>query len=752
MVSSSLRQLLPIWLLSGFLGFFISITPIGNALEENFGLAFLFKLRGTRKAPDNVVLLAIEKSSADYFQLKQQPYKWPRTIHAQAIRRLSRLGAAVIGFDLFFEESRSIEDDRILAQAIGEAGNVVLLQRLTRSTGLENGVSGREDPPIQFISEQLIPLVPILAEEAIALAPFPLPQTPVRLSQAWLFKESCGQKATLPTMMFILLRPTILAKLIELVQQDTSTPSMEKGTFSRGSGGLLKLDSSVQRLRSFFLSDVNSTLKLQLMNSGNVGPVTMSHNESEFFDAMIRLLGGKDSLVVNYYGPPGTISTIPYYTLIEDVPDEDLPDFKGKAVLIGMNHRADLGEKDGFYTTFSDEHGKHISGVEVGATILANLIDGSSINPVHLFVSIAFIFFIAIGVGTTSQILSPIAAGVVGLSLCLAYLSIAYFLFTVKYLWPPLIVPVMVQAPLTFVAVAICNQRQLRRQKKNISDALRCYIPDNIVAELEQDFSHIIDKSDQVHGICLYSDLENYTVLSESCARKDLPQLINRYYEEMFHIVKRYSGLILDIRGDSMLAFWANDENSSTPVNQACQAALAISANFNTHQSFQPHDMPTRIGLHQGSISLGNIGALDHFQYTLTGDTVNTAARIESFNKQLKSRLLVSAAIAENATGIHCRKMGTFLFVGKKNPLTIYELIDINQANCELQKQLNARFSEALTCFERGQWQEAGKLFSECNLLAPDYGPSSWFEQLCLRYKEGMKKADWNGVICLEKK
>jgi adenylate cyclase len=472
-------------------GALISASHFGKTLEENFGLTFLFKLRGVRTAPDNLAILAIEKKSANFFQLKQQPYKWPRTIHAQAVALLSSLGATAIGFDLFFEETRSAEDDKAFAQAIQKSGNVVLLQRLTKGADFSDPVANNS-AATPFISEQLLPVVPILAEQAAALAPFPLPQTPVKLNQAWLFKDGAGDKATLPTMMFTLFRPAIWAKFIELLRQEAPSLQKLRPTLLAQSVGPERRDIVVQQLRSFFLSD--PTLAPRLMSIAAKQVAATSPGEQKLLDSMFRLFSGSSCLIINYYGPPGTITTFPYYTVLENNPAKANPDLRGKAVFIGLNHEAEMAEKDGFYTTFSNAEGRHISGVEVAGTIFANLIDGSIINPVHCIGAIALIFFMAVTIGTISQTLTPIVGGIVGLCLCFIYLTIAYFLFTIRYLWPPLIVPVMLQAPLTYLAVTIYNQKQLRREKKNIASALRCYIPEGIVTELAQDFSQIIRK------------------------------------------------------------------------------------------------------------------------------------------------------------------------------------------------------------------------------------------------------------------
>lgn len=750
----SIRHVCVICLLSGVVGFLASATPFGKSLEESFGLAFLFKLRGQRAAPDAAIIYAIEKKSADFLGLKQQPYKWPRILHAHAVNNLTDKGASAIAFDLFFEESRSTEDDRNFGKAIEDSGKVVLLQRLNRVTTFRGStdqikISSRSG----IVSEQLVPTVPILQQKARSLAPFPLPQSPVRLDQAWLFKEGAGDIATLPVALFALFQPEQLQKFVRILGLvDPSLSSKHKLLFVQPVE-LWQLDTLLQKLKSIFLADPTLEVKVRTMlGSGKKLSLLCNPSERKPLYSLLRVFGGDSSLFINYYGPPGTITTVPYYRIIDEQTGNDTQELASKAVLIGLTHDAELGEKDGFYTIFTNREGKHLSGVEVAATVFLNLVDGSSLIPINSFWALCLIFTLGTGVGTLSQSLTPAVAGTAVLFLCLIYLFLAYFLFTFWYLWVPLVVPLLIQTPLTHLSVSLLKHKKVLHDKKNIKKALECYIPKSTAAEVEQDFSQLAKKRDDVDAVCLYSDLENYTVLSENTSHHELTELINNYYEEMFKTIKQHSGTILDIRGDSMLAVWSNNDSISETVNRSCQAALSISLIFNNRASLQKHHLPTRIGLHQGRISLGNIGALDHFQYTITGDTVNTVARIESFNKQLGTRLLISENVAQNATDFECRKIGTFIFVGKHRPLSIYQLLGEKGNISAEERQLSENFAEGLHNFEIGQWAKSEKIFKlicQCN---PEFGPAHWFQQLCRNYRRSTLANNWNGVIQLEQK
>jgi len=748
-----LRRLCIIGLLSGALGVIASATPQGKSLEENFGLAFLFKIQGNRTVPDKAVICAIEKKSADFFGLKQQPYKWPRTLHAQTINKLTDMNVAAIGLDMFLEETRSPQNDKILARAMRNSGKVVLLQRLKETTDFADENYRNYKFDIHGIrSEQLIPPVPILKKEALALAPFPLPKLPVRLNQAWLFKEGAGEKATLPVTLFTMSIPNLLDKFIELVKlsdpsiTDKYTPLFTSPIESQ------QFDTVLQKLRTIFLTEDKLALRMKTLLATDKWNRLLNRTEQRALRTMINLFNGNRSIFINYYGPPGTINTIPYYKLFQATKNKSPLDLQGKTIFIGLTHDTDIDEKDGFYTVFTDMDGHHISGVEVAATVFANLVDGSAITPVDSFYTIIAIFLLGIGIGAICIVCNSIMAGVASFCLCMLYVSIACSLFTWCNLWLSFVVPVTLQAPLTYLSVTLFKFTTVQHHKENIRKALQCYIPKTVAAQLEQDFSLIASKRDMVHGICLFSDLENYTVLSENAEHSELNQLINAYYEEIFHIVKQNGGMVLDIRGDSMLALWLNSESGIAPIDHACLAAFSISRIFNNPEPTSKHHLPTRLSLHQGNISLGNIGALDHYQYTITGDTVNTAARIESLNKQLGTKLLVSKIIAQKATSSEFRKIGTFLFVGKSQPLTIYELIGRKGRLNDIEQKLSYFFSMGLKNFQQGKWSNSLEMFELCTSVSSKYGPALWFQRRCKNHINNLIGMHWDGVIRLENK
>ena len=183
----------------GLLGLVVSVTPFGIALEENIGLHLLFKLRGARQAPPDVLVVATESASENQLNLPSSLTKWPRSLHARLIDNIVDKNAAVIAFDIFFGEERSPQDGDGFAKAIQRAGNIVLVEELKKD--LRFNSSGTKIGHVEI--EKIVSPIPLLGQPALASAPFPLPKTPGHMALDIIqavdaFNRSCSS-SPLPT-------------------------------------------------------------------------------------------------------------------------------------------------------------------------------------------------------------------------------------------------------------------------------------------------------------------------------------------------------------------------------------------------------------------------------------------------------------------------------------------------------------------------------------------------------------------------
>ena len=741
-------------MLVGAFGMVMSLTPFGMELEENLGLHLLFKTRGKRRAPPDVIIITLDKASADFLHLPSAPRKWPRSLHARLINKLIEKNPAVIAFDMIFSETGPAEQDNIFAAAIRHAGNIVLGEWLKTDKVPLIDQSGGHTGNLNI--EKIVPPIPLLAESALASAHFSLPKVPVKVNSYWAYKTGAGDLPTLPVVVFQIYAMTVYDELIrwlKTVNPDLTKrlPVSSKNVFADKS-----VKDIIRLLRDYF--EQNPSIAKKLLERLRVSKTLATDaKQNQILVSLIQMYQSPKSPYLNYYGPAGTIRTISYHQIIDDpknptggsIPD----DLNGKVIFIGLSEQLRPEEKDGFYTVFSQPNGLDISGVEIAATAFANILENSPVEPFKLGVHIAIVALWG-AVLTILCLLSPpvIAAGsVVGFSLL--YMGLAHFQFKHHGLWYPLIVPLFFQAPVAFFGAVLWKYFQANRERRNIRTAFGYYLPDDVVNRLAKNMSDIRGGSRVVYGICLFTDAQHYTAFSETMAPEELSSFLNTYYEAIFEPVRKNSGIISDVKGDSILAIWATAHPDATARNRACCAALDIvRAVEQFNQPLDDRQLPIRIGMHSGYISLGNVGAMDHFEYRPVGDIVNTASRMEGLNKFLNTQILVSEEVLDQLDGFCKRRLGKFILAGKSKPVEVCELICKAEEVKEKQKSLCNVFARGIDAYQRRAWRPAIDFFNGALKLDSTDGPSRFYLELCEKYRAEPPAPHWDGTIYLNKK
>jgi adenylate cyclase len=663
---------------------------------------------------------------------------------------LTEGGARVIAFDLIFNEPCLEKENRILAQTMREAPGVVLCQYLKREEVPLGGVRGE---PHGFASiETLSPLCPPLQDAATATAPFPLPKVPVRLSQFWKFKASAGEAPTLPVVsyqIYVLEAYDIFRRLLEEARPREAA--------------LLPAD-AVALVESRKVGQIISDIRTLLRKDPEIASVMLAKAERETsvtadlrrertLTSLIHMYSGEDSGYLNYYGPPGTVTTLRYEDLLERGGEETAVSLRGSAVFVGLSESVATEQKDGFYTVYSGEDGIDLSGVEIAATAFANLLEDRPVRPLSVHLSLLNVFLWGAALAIVCVLLAPLPAAAGVLVLGALYLTVAASRFSGGGIWSPLVVPLLIQAPLAVFGILGWKYFVTDREQKVIKKAIGYYLPDVVIEKLSADFGGPDRSRTTVYGTCLFTDAEEYTRLSEDMKPEDLAALLNRYYETLFRKVKENGGNVSDIIGDAMLAIWAAPSPDADLRDRACLAALGVDralGRFN--ESLDAALLPTRIGLHSGFISLGNVGAVDHYHYTPIGDIVNTASRLEGLNKHLGTRILVSAEVIDGLEGFLVREMGQFLLAGKSKPVTVYELICSLEEATEDMICLEKYFAAATAAFRRQSWDEAIEGYRRCLRLKGGDGPSRYFLNLSEGYRERPPGEEWDGLVRLNKK
>ncbi len=688
-------------LMIGLLGALLGLLPLTAAWEEGVGLGTLFKWRGQLPAPKEVAIVSINGDTAAQLGLGEEIPQWPRSLHAELIDRLRQADVAVIAIDIFFKKPGDPEQDAVLAAAIERAGNVLLVGYLDKERITSAG---------QILQvERLIPPANPLADAAAGIAPFVLPKVPVRVSRFWSFNSE-NTVPSLPAM-----------AIYQLADADGHhMETLMRGTSESDPAAYEQRDpiSLIQRLRS------NRALREKLLA---ILP-TADHTsvEKRRLQALLALADSEAHPYLNFYGPPSTITTIPYQRLLKG-DTELLNSLSGKAVFIGYAGDYQPKQRDGFYTVFTQKSGLDLSGVEIAATAFANLLYDETITP--LSPSGLAILLLLYGLAVTLLLrFLPGSSGVAAtLLLALVYLGLTYGLFTQHQIWLPWFIPLGLQTPLAMILVLTWHYRQMRHSREQLRELFGYYLPGEVIDRLAEDKEHTMERSDRAFGVCLASDARQYTSLAERMEPEALQAFLNRYYEILFAPVRAREGVVSDVIGDAMLAIWPAARPDPELRQKACEAALEIKRALQS-SDLKPQ-LPTGIGLHAGELVMSHVGAIDHFEYRAVGDMVNTASRIEALNKEFGTCILASGDMLRGLRGILTRELGAFQVAGRRQPIILHEVAALEaEATPEL-RELHRAFAEALAEWKTGDRKQALIHLEALRQRYPDDGPTAYYIQ-----------------------
>ncbi len=736
------------------LGVLAIVTPAGLNLEEAIGLPILFHLRGIRPAPEDVVIVTVDEGSRlglGSLVDNQQQY---RLLHARITDSLREAGAAVIAFDLVFEKAFEPQCDQAFADAIGRAGNVVLCEALRTESLPLSGSSGER--PAEVVIERQVRPHPMFGRVAAATAPFPLPKVPVRVSQYWTFKTNGTDTPTLPVVAFQVYALQVYDVFLALLHKvapdlaDGLPPSRSAISGERGAEKWMAF------LRSAFVAHPGLARRMLEALQTDFGR-SQPDSVRRLLTSLVHLYQSDNSLFLNYYGPPGTITTIPHDRLSwhesQTGAAEVIPNLRGKAVFVGLSELSRPEQRDGFFTVYSQPNGIDLSGVEIGATAFANLLEDKPVRLLGLVPGLVIVTLWGILLAAMCRFLPTLVAGLAVVLVGAAYLLLARHQFSVEACWYPLVAPLALQAPMVFLGTVGWRYFDAHREREHIRKVFGYYLPDDVVDQLARDRAAIHNSARIVYGTCLYTDAAQYTGLAEALTPSELSRLMNRYYETVFRPVRDHGGIVSDVVGDSMLAIWAAAEPDQSLRLRACLAALDIARAIRDFGAVAGRQvLRTRIGLHYGHMSLGNIGGMDRYEYRAVGDVVNTTSRIEGLNKYLGTHILASQETIEGLSGLLTREVGTFVLAGKSQPVVIHELMGGMDAVEDQERELSARFYQALKAYRQRSWDEAIRLFLECLQMAEEDGPSQYYLRLCQQYREQAPEQAWDGVISLDRK
>jgi adenylate cyclase len=705
-----LRKAVVLGAMVGALGFVLRLTDVGTRLEEDTGLGWLFSLRGPVSPPRDVVVVSIDRASAQQGDFDTESWPLPRHVHASVIRALASRDVSAIVMDVLFDTHRSPADDDDLARALAQSGKVVLAQSVNRI----------RLPDADLEIDQLTNPIDELQQRALALAPFPLPDDS-QVHFFWpFFMTSAGELPTLPAVALQIHALPALDRLVATIEEAGALEAGEAPRLVSSAADSRRLMTTLRRNLGGNRDAARRALTLLDRDGGDL-PV----RDRRALAAVVTLYAGNGARYLNFYGPPGTIETIPFHALLSQPNRFDLA---GKAVFVGEGASAAVTsaeQADTYRTVYSTSSGVDITGTEIGATAFANLLYGDSLRPLRPWGLLGLLLTFGIAAGVLARLLpGRSAVGILAL-LGAAYGGAAVLLFARQSLLVPLTIPLLVQLPAALILGLAARYRDIRKQ-----------VPVEIDPYAGQQV---------FEGISMTTDVSGYTALSERMGPGELAALLDEYYDMIRRLVETRGGMIWGRGGDSALCVWkgpstrgrfrrmAHKERLATSTRlNACLAAIEIRDAIDRFNAGRPetHQLPTRIGLDAGEIGLGPVGG----ELQAVGSPASLASRIQQLNKDLSTKLLASAAAVDGLEGLVLRRVGTFELPGASRPVSISEILGRDGTVSPTELSLCREFVAALDLVEKGQWSEAATRFRQIDHAHPGDGPTAHYSRLCERH------------------
>jgi adenylate cyclase len=430
-------------------------------------------------------------------------------------------------------------------------------------------------------------------------------------------------------------------------------------------------------------------------------------------------------------------SSIPIDTFAEDAlfesPEAEAifrKQIEGKYVLIG-GHIQDI---DLFETSLG---GQPIWGMEIFAHMLSQQLDGRQSSPLPNWIIWGSAIIAVLAAAATAMF--NIRASITGI---LTFLQIGIMVTTPFYLqsinvdtysFPS--VGLMIGWLLAFTVVGAAARAIGAEQRQFAQGALGKFLPPTIAAEILQNPDSLALHGEKREIFVVFTDLEGFTKLSHAIEPEMVATLLNRYLDMLSSVVLAYGGTIDKFIGDAIVAFWGAPISRPDDGERAAKAAWALYEAGEEFRKTVPEGVPkigvTRVGFHFGEAIVGNFGGEGRFQYTALGDSMNTAARLESANKQTKSKVLASQEAVELAGVDWFRPLGRIVLRGRATPLEVYEPVP------EMDKAERQRFAELAKKAIRGDVSAITALSDDSASHPEDFALANFVYRLAHQEKGG---------------
>ncbi|NQT34932.1 CHASE2 domain-containing protein [bacterium] len=710
-----------------FFAFLISLTDIFEGLGlKLYDKSFLWRgtisiggssgvenLQPLRDSPE-IVVVAIDQETADSLS-----FPFNRIYYAQLIGKLNELGARIVVLDIDFS-SRSIipESDSIFYRAIEEAGNVILMGKI--SMIFHHGLK----EPIAEIKHPVKEVAPVdcpwgLANEIIDQD---------GVTRRYVLYLSLNDKIYLSLGMKIY---SLLFGLENEIPGFNSAGELEYGDLVIPRSG-----PSDYFINYYGPAGTFPTYSFYSVVQGDYD-----------FDDLLAGLSPEEVELLTASGMADILSESP---------------FKDKIVLVGASAE-DL--QDNKITPFFDylevgdtkRERRRTPGVEVHANALQMLIDGSYIKQIDIRWIILAVVIISLLIYLNGRLKRQWLAFLIIICLLVLISGGGIWLFIKQGIWfneVPLLLVVFIGYPTNLVYRFVLSQRE----KAMIRGMFSQYVPKKVTDALIANPDLMKLGGERRRMSVLFTDVAGFTAISEKLPPEELVMLLNEYLTAMSQVIADNDGIIDKYEGDLIMAefgapLWFEDH-----AVRCCLAALGmqrlLSEMRRKWKTEGRDELYSRIGINTGEMSVGNMGSKQLFDYTVMGDSVNLSSRLESANKNYNTSIIIGYGTWLDVHESFITRPLDFLRVkGKNEPVEVFELIGEDESDLiQTKSKILEIYNQGIADFRNRQFEDAGKLFEKALEIDSQDGPSKVYYNRCEVLIAQPPAEDWDGAYTLTEK
>jgi len=454
-------------------------------------------------------------------------------------------------------------------------------------------------------------------------------------------------------------------------------------------------------------------------------------------------------ILINYRGQ---MESFPHLS-ITDILNQNIPEeaIRDKIVIVGAT-------AVGIYDLRVTPFGSVFPGMEIHANIIDSLLRGDYLyQPAWAAIfDVMAILLLGSCLGFVLARVGVISGAIAGAAMFVSYIVLCQMLFSFNGWVLNLAYPLSV---ILAVYIAITGYRYLveTRQKKFVKDAFSTYLAPSVVKDLLESPERLMLGGEERVITAFFSDVEGFTSISERLTARELVELLNEFLTEMTDIILNHEGTVDKFEGDAIIAFFGAPNDLENQEEVACMACIDMQKRLvELRDKWRKAGIPElnmRIGLCTGPAVVGNMGSKNRMDYTMMGDTVNTAARLEGVNKVYGTYTMISDSTFQAAgEWIRARELDAIKVVGKAEPVKIYELLGYPADLDDPMIQAAETYRRGLQAYRARQWESARQFFEAALSVRPEDTPSRTMLDRCHVYQTDPPPSDWDGSFSMTTK